>query len=102
MSPRRMIRRRCCWTLGSGTGTADGTRQVRDALAPLRPRPNAADVGRFAGDRADRHPRIQARVRVLEDHLEPLPKAPQLLSPEKLLLAIRRVAQLDAVELDRA
>ena len=32
---------------------------------------------RLADDRADRHPRIQGAIRVLENHLHPLPHSPQ-------------------------
>src|SRR4051794_13702896 len=73
---------------------ADGREQLAPPLAPLLLRPDAVDLQRFADDPARRHPRVERRVRVLEDHLEPAPELAQLAA-----LDVRDVL---AVERDRA
>src|SRR5690349_729412 len=40
------------------------------------------DLERLGDDAADRHARVQARVRVLKDHLHPAPHAPQVATLE--------------------
>ena len=56
---------------------AHGGQQVADPLPPLVLRAHVVDVQRLADRGPGRHPRVERRVRVLEDHLEPLAKLPQ-------------------------
>ena len=50
---------------------ADGREQLADALPPVRRLADVVDVERLGDDPAGRHPRVEAGVRVLEDHLHP-------------------------------
>jgi len=57
---------------------ADRREQLAHAHPPLRRRSDAVDVERLADDAARGHARVEARIRVLEDHLHPPPDPPQL------------------------
>ena len=61
---------------------ADDVEQLGHPLASLGLRPDVVDAERLADDAPDRHPRVQARVGVLEDHLHPAPHLPELLALE--------------------
>ena len=74
-------------------GHAHELEQLPDARRALRARSDGVDVERLPDDGADRHARVEAGVRVLEDHLEALPE------PAERLAAERR--DLLAVEPDR-
>src|SRR4051794_1470618 len=63
--------------------------QLLDALAPLCLR-HSVDLQGRADDRPDPLPWIQARIRVLKDHLHLAPQRPQLSRPE-----LRDVAALE-------
>ena len=56
---------------------ADRREQLADPLAPLGAVPDAVDLERLADDPRHVHPRVEAGVRVLEDHLHPAAHAPQ-------------------------
>src|SRR5450756_2204095 len=68
--------------------------QLADALLAIAWRPDGVDLEGLLHDAAHGHPRIEACVRVLEDHLHPAPHPPQRLALER--------RQLRAVEGDRA
>ncbi len=72
----------------------DRLQQLGDARLALRLRPDAVDLQRLADDVADRHPRVERGVRVLEDHLDPAPDRPQRRGAE--------AGEVDAVEEDAA
>ena len=57
---------------------ADRREQLADALAPLGRLADVVDVERLGDDPAGGHPRVEAGVRVLEDHLHPAPQAAQV------------------------
>jgi hypothetical protein len=57
-------------TGGSGRRKADQIEQLVDACAAISLRCDVEDVKRIGKLRADPSPRVQRRVRVLEDHLE--------------------------------
>src|SRR5207245_11306829 len=71
---------------------ADRLEELRDALLALLARPRKlVDDERLADDRADGHPRIERRVRVLEDDLHFLPER-----AKRSLVERRHVATLEA------
>ncbi len=82
-------------------GVADGEvgvqpdrgQEVTDPLATLLLRTDLVDVERLADDPGDVHPRVQAGVRILEDHLHPAAHLAQGLAVER--------GQVDPVEGDR-
>ena len=63
---------------GVGRVEPDGREQLPDALAALGWLADVVDVEWLGDDPAGGHPRIEAGVRVLEDHLHPLAQAAQL------------------------
>ena len=56
---------------GRSRGQPDELEQLRDACAPARGEEDVEHIKRVGELRADLAPRVQRRVRVLEDHLQP-------------------------------
>ena len=57
---------------------AHEAKQLDDAVGPLLRVADAVDEQRLADDVEQRHPRVERRERILEDHLHLAPQEPQL------------------------
>ena len=62
---------------------ADDVEQLADPGGPVAAAADPVHDQRLADDVADRHPRVERRVRVLEDDLHVAPRTPEILAPER-------------------
>ena len=57
-----------------------GTEEFSDPISPFRSSRQVVNPDRLTDDLLDAHPRVEGRVRVLKDHLDPGPKMSQFLA----------------------